>query len=173
MNLSEYFFPFNKFIGQKLPRELQAILSFSYGNVELYRQALTHKSILAKGDVNSSVKSNERLEFLGDAIINGVVSAYLFQKFPGEDEGFLTKARSKIVSRGNLSKTALKMNLDKLLISNLGRVETPETLFGNALEAIIGAIYLDKGYKSASKFIYDQFLHKHIDINEILSMEVY
>lgn len=172
MNLLEYFFPFNKFTGQKLPRELQSILSFSYGKIDLYRQALTHKSALAKGNVSASETSNERLEFLGDAIVNAVVSDYLFQKFPGEDEGFLTKARSKIVSRGNLSKTALKMNLHKLLVSSLGKVDISETLFGNALEALIGAIYMDKGYRAASKFVHAQLLNKHIDINELLSMEV-
>jgi ribonuclease-3 len=137
-------------------------------NIEIFAEALMHKSISnAKGDV-----SNERLEFLGDSILGSIVAELLYLKFPDEDEGYLTKIKSKLVSRRTLGMIGHEMEIIKVLKYNQSRSIRIETIEGNAFEALIGAIYLDGGYKSAQKSLKHHVLRKYIDMNHVLIEEI-
>jgi len=129
-------------------------------NLELYRRALTHKSYKKRGGLH-----NERLEFLGDAVLGFVVGKILYQNFPKGSEGFLTQMRSKIVSRKTLNKLALEIKLNKLV--KYHKSVAHQSLYGNALEALIGAIYLDKGYYKTSEFIKKTLLLPHLNLNDL------
>lgn len=146
------------------------IKSFGYkpNNIQLFKRALTHKSI----SNNSDELSNERLEFLGDAILDSVIAEFLFVKFPEEDEGYLTKIKSKIVSRRTLGMIGNEMEISSILRYNRGRSIKLETIEGNAFEALIGAIYLDGGYSSAQKSINKHIFRKYVDLNHILEEEI-
>lgn len=146
------------------------IKSFGYSpkNIELYQRALTHKSIAH----NSGQISNERLEFLGDAILDSVIAEMLFNKYPTEDEGHLTKIKSKIVSRRTLSLIGHEMGIRNFLNYNKGRSIKMETIEGNAFEALIGALYLDGGYGVVKKSINHHILRKYLDLNHILEEEI-
>jgi len=133
-----------------------------------FKKALTHKSIANK----SGEMSNERLEFLGDAILDSVIAEYLFIKFPDEDEGYLTKIKSKIVSRRTLGKIANEMELSLLMRYNKNRSIKIETIEGNAFEALIGAIYLDGGYSATKKCINNHVFRKYVNFNQILEEEI-
>lgn len=152
MGLFNFLFP-KKYFKQKLPLEIQQLVGYQKGELPWYELAFTHKSILKKEYRNIPGKSNERLEFLGDAILDSVVADYLFNSFPEHDEGVLTQMRSKFVSRKHLYTVAKEINLDRFLKSSLGKNDQSQSIYGNALEALIGAIYLDKGYKEAATFI--------------------
>ena len=158
-------------------KELQAlrnILGFIPGNHALYRLALRHKSV-ANDINNKGIKnSNERLEFLGDAILGSVVAEVLFKKFPYKDEGFLTEMRSKLVNRAHLNQLSKKMGIADLInydakITNQGNKNS--SLFGDAFEAMIGAIYLDKGYRVTQRFIVNRILNTHVDISRLEQTE--
>lgn len=158
-------------------KELQAlrnILGFIPGNHALYRLALRHKSV-ANDINNKGIKnSNERLEFLGDAILGSVVADVLFKKFPYKDEGFLTEMRSKLVNRAHLNQLSKKMGIADLInydakITNQGNKNS--SLFGDAFEAMIGAIYLDKGYRVTQRFIINRILNTHVDISKLAETE--
>ncbi len=158
-------------------KELQAlrnILGFTPGNYSLYRLALRHKSV-ANDIKNKGIKnSNERLEFLGDAILGSVVAEVLFKKFPYKDEGFLTEMRSKVVNRTHLNQLSKKMGIADLIdydakITNQGNKNS--SLFGDAFEAMIGAIYLDKGYRVTQQFIINRILNTHVDIAQLEQTE--
>ena len=146
------------------------IKRFGYkpNNVDLFKRALTHKSI----SNNNDEISNERLEFLGDAILDSVIAEFLFVKFPNENEGYLTKIKSKIVSRRTLGMIGHEMEINTVLRYNRGRSIKLETIEGNAFEALIGAIYLDGGYKSAQKSINKHIFRKYVDLNHILEEEI-
>lgn len=116
--------------------------------------------------------SNERLEFLGDAILDSVVADYLFSRFPDQDEGYLTKIKSKIVSRRTLSMIGSEMNIGSVLRYNRGRSINLETIEGNAFEALIGAIYLDGGYERTQTSINKHIFRKYVDLNHILEEEI-
>lgn len=118
--------------------------------------------------------SNERLEFLGDSVIGTVVADYLFKRFPYKDEGFLTKTRSKMVSRQQHNKIAIKLGLNNLIEVNNDRHSSgrANSINGDAYEALIGAIYLDKGYRFAQRFILERIVHVHIDMDEVETKEV-
>ena len=118
--------------------------------------------------------SNERLEFLGDSVIGTVVAEYLFKKFPYKDEGFLTKMRSKMVSRAKHNQVANKLGLNKFIEVNNDRFKTsqPSSISGDAYEALIGAIYLDKGYKAVQNFILTRIINVHIDMDEVETKEI-
>ena len=129
-------------------------------NIEPFYTAFLHKS-------TDSSSNNERLEFLGDAILGAVIAEFLYDKYYGKDEGFMTKMRSKIVSRKTLNDVADKMRLD-VLIRNINNTSiVSPSLKGNALEAFVGAIYLESGYKQTQKFIIANIVKKHLDINEL------
>lgn len=156
---------------KKLKSSLKSILGFYPGNLFLYEQAFRHNSV-AK-EIKEGIKdSNERLEYLGDAVLSVVIAEYLFKKFPYKDEGFLTKMRSKIVSREHLNQLSLKLGLNKLLLQTNHPNIKFSSLHGDAFEALIGAIYLDKGFYSAQRFILNRILKFHVDVEKILLTEI-
>lgn len=142
------------------------LLGFYPHNIYLYKVALSHKSapqVWLKGQqVN-----NERLEYLGDAVLSSVVADYLYKKFPYQNEGFLTEMRSRIVSRSRFNKLALKMGLNKLIFQGNGSFTSSKSIFGDTFEALIGAIYLDKGYTRTRKIIIRRIIDVHLDVDEI------
>jgi ribonuclease III len=146
------------------------VLRFGYRpkEIKFFQKAITHKSYAQVSEINS----NERLEFLGDAILDAIVAEYLFQRFPGEDEGYLTKLKSKVVSRKTLGEIAESMNLRSILLYNAGRSINLNTIEGNAFEAIIGAIYLDGGFEAAKRSMHQYIFRKYVDINRLLEEEI-
>lgn len=140
---------------------IKGILGSRAKNIDLYRLAIRHSSV--SGD------SNERLEYLGDAILGAVVADFLFAKFPYRDEGFLTEMRSRIVKRDSLNALAEKIGLSKIIEFNFGKgIAVKKTIYGNALEAFIGAVYLDKGYHFTFQFILNSLIRPHIDIQDLI-----
>ncbi len=135
----------------------------------LFKIALTHKSISNSSD---KLISNERLEFLGDTIIDAIVADFLYHKFPEEDEGHLTKVKSKMVSRKTLTSIAQSMQISDHIVYQTGRSIRLATLEGNAFEALIGAIYLDSGYDAAKKSINHSVLRTHLDLPTLLEKEI-
>lgn len=120
----------------------------------------------------SDQNSNERLEFLGDAILDAVMAEFLFERFPDEDEGYLTKVKSKVVSRKTLAEIAEQMQIREVLRYNSSRSINLATIEGNAFEAIMGAIYLDGGYEAVKKSIHQHIFRKYVDLNRILEEEI-
>ena len=135
-------------------------------NINLYKQAFRHKSVSYE-IFNGSRISNERLEYLGDAVLSLVVADYLFRKYPFKDEGYLTLMRSKIVSRASLNKLSEKLGVDKLIMHENESASVYKSIKGDAFEAFIGAIYIDKGYKTTYKIIIDRIIGVHIDTEEL------
>jgi ribonuclease-3 len=134
---------FKKHAGSTFKKELRNILGFKPGNISLYKTALTHRSVREGADEN-----NERLEYLGDAVLSAMVADYLFKRYPYKEEGFLTEMRSKMVNRQQLNEIAIRMGLKKVTLYNKmdGSLKVSQ-IFGNTLEALVGAVYLDFGYK--------------------------
>lgn len=124
--------------------------------------------------MNNNEKSedhnNERLEYLGDAILSTIVAEYLFKKYPNGDEGFLTKMRSKIVKRATLNRLADKMGLD-IILANYSQGKMSKSMLGNALEALVGAIYLEKGYKRTKSYVIRKILTKYLDIHSLETLD--
>jgi ribonuclease-3 len=114
--------------------------------------------------------NNERLEYLGDAILDAIVADYLFRNYPGNDEGFLTKMRSKMVKRKHLNLLALRLGIDKLMIAQTNPVNVSKHLYGNAFEALVGAVYLDKGYKRTNQFI-GQIIKRYVNLDRLLQTD--
>src|SRR5476651_2484852 len=153
-------------------RKLKILLGFIPGNMSLYRMAFRHKSIAT--NVKKGVKnSNERLEFLGDAVLGSVVAEVLFKLYPYKDEGFLTELRSKIVSRVNLNQLARKLGLEQLIEYDSRMLNSARqgSLLGDAFEALVGAIYLDKGYDFTKSFLVNHIIKSHIDIHTLEQTE--
>ena len=150
---------------KKLEQTIRLVCGFSPSNISLYKQAFRHVSV-ATEIKDGKKNSNERLEYLGDAILGAIVAEYLFQLFPFKDEGFLTQVRSRIVNGAQLNKLASKLGIDKLIQCDL-RGNIPGSMNGDAFEAFIGAIYLDKGFKNTQKFVVERIIKIHLDINEI------
>ena len=159
------------FLGQyispdkKLITSIKNITGFFPHNLRIYKIALTHKT--ASAEIKEGVyDSNERLEFLGDAILGGVIADFLYKKFPFKDEGFLTKLRSRIVSRENLNKVSIKFGLNEMIDYHFqNRNIVAKSMNGDALEAFIGAIYLDRGFETCKQFIIQQIIKNHIDLD--------
>ena len=148
------------------------MLGFVPGNLSLYRLAFRHKSVAT--NVKKGVKnSNERLEFLGDAVLGSVVAEVLFKLYPYEDEGFLTELRSKIVNRVNLNQLARKLGFEQMIQYDNRMVNSARqgSLLGDAFEALIGAIYLDKGYDFTRHFLVNHIIKSHIDIHRLEQTE--
>jgi len=157
---------------RKYVKTLKNLLGFVPGNLHLYRLAFRHKSVAQA--VKKGVKnSNERLEFLGDAVLGSVVAEVLFKMYPYEDEGFLTELRSKIVSRNNLNALARKLGLDGLIQYDNRMVNNTRqgSLLGDAFEALVGAVYLDKGYDFTKGFLINRIIKSHIDIHTLEQTE--
>ncbi|HNO70563.1 MAG TPA: ribonuclease III [Bacteroidia bacterium] len=148
---------------------LKYILGFSPKSLSIYKQAFRHNSI-AK-EIKDGVKdSNERLEFLGDSVLSTIIADFLFKKYPYKDEGYLTKMRSKIVSRDHLNKLALKLGLNKLIVQS-HTTQQNASMNGNAFEALVGAIFLDRGFSEAQNFILNRILKFHVDVEKIIETE--
>mgnify|MGYP000511514779 CR=1 FL=1 len=155
---------------KKLKSALKNTLGISPKNISLYVQAFRHNSI-AK-EIKEGIKdSNERLEYLGDSVLNAVIADFLFRKFPYKDEGFLTKMRSKMVSRDHLNQLALKLGLNKLLTLTNDPNLKFSSMNGDAFEALVGAIYIDKGFYAVQDFILNRILKFHVDVEKILLTE--
>ncbi|MCC7301153.1 MAG: ribonuclease III [Bacteroidia bacterium] len=150
---------------KKLYSSLKNLLGFYPGNINLYKQAFRHSSV-AKEVKAGFRDSNERLEFLGDAVLGGIIAEYLFRIFPYKDEGFLTKLRSRMVSRAQHNQIARKLGLEKLIESNIdgGR---PGSVLGDCYEALIGAVYLDKGYEKTRRFVLSRIVKVHLDVEHL------
>lgn len=151
---------------------LKNILGFYPKNISLYRKAFTHTS--AAPEIKEGIRdSYERLEFLGDAVLGTVVADFLFTRFPFKDEGFLTKMRSKMVSRAQLNKLCVKFGLNEFIEAGPD-VRSPRSysVNGDVFEALIGAIYLDRGYAFTKKFILNRVIKMHLDVEEIEATEV-
>lgn len=145
-------------------RSVANIIGFTPSNIQIFKQAFSHKS--AVDPKLHTVTSNERLEYLGDSILSTVVAEYLFQKYPNSNEGFLTKMRSKIVKRKTLNRIADDMGIDVVLQDN-NDTRLSESMKGNALEALVGAIYLEKGYNPTKAIIVNSILRRHLDIENL------
>ncbi len=144
-------------------RSLSSLLGFIPANLGLYKLAFLHKSYAHGIQVS---QNNERLEYLGDAILGTIVAEYLFKKYPTRDEGFLTKMRSKIVKRKSLNDIADQMGLDVFLIQN-GVDNVSHSMLGNALEALVGAVYLDVGYHRTRRFVIYKIMKGYLNIREL------
>jgi ribonuclease III len=153
-----------------LARRLRGILGFTPTRLYLYKLAFYHKSSNngANGVTNekSYSSNNERLEYLGDAILGSIVAEYLYKKYPNKDEGYLTKMRSKIVKRESLNKISEDMGLD-VILTEYNNTRISQAMLGNALEALVGAIYLELGYPSTKKYVISKVLRRYIDVHEL------
>lgn len=150
-------------------RSLHNLLGFYPSNLSIYKLAFSHRS-LALETAGGNRLSNERLEYLGDAVLGAVVAELLFKKYPFKDEGFLTEMRSRIVSREHLKQLAVRIGIDEMLRKDAGP-GSYRSMYGDAFEAFIGAIYLDKGYEATKRYILHRIIRPHVDLAEIESTE--
>ena len=146
--------------------EMRNLLEFDPKNIKIYEMAFTHRS-LKKVDRKGEPFNYERLEFLGDAILGSVIASYLYTKVPKGSEGYLTQMRSKIVSRDHLNELGKHLDLIRFFKSNIAQENVGENIYGNIFEALIGAIYLDKGYKCCKKFIHEKLIDPYVDIAKL------
>lgn len=169
MNLvPKLFFLFSK--DRKFASSLRNLLGFYPGNISIYHLAFRHRS--SASEHPSGVKlSNERLEYLGDAILGAVIAELLFKKFPFREEGFLTEMRSRIVNREHLSRLAMKLGIDHFMTNSIDPSAKTRSAYGDAFEALIGAVYIDKGYNVTRKLILTRFVKHHIDLDEIEALD--
>ena len=163
----------DRFLGRKknvhsLQRQLENILGIKTRNITLYTTALSHRSVKENPDEN-----NERLEYLGDAVLSSIVADYLFKKYPYKGEGFLTEMRSKMVNRQQLNDLAIKIGLKKLALYNKidGSLKGSQ-IFGNTLEALIGAFYLDKGYRKTQKWVTKHMIIPHLYVDDLELIDI-
>ncbi len=152
-------------------QSIKNIFGFYPGNIFLYKLAFRHRSAAIE-KYNGLKLNNERLEYLGDAILGAVVADLLFKKFPLKDEGFLTAMRSKIVSRSALNKLSKKLGLSDLITADNDSNKQFKSINGDAFEAFIGALYLDKGYRFTSNILRDRIINIHFDIEELQNTEI-
>lgn len=149
-------------------RQLRNILGFSPYQLDLYKTALSHRSVREGADEN-----NERLEYLGDAIISSIVAHYLFMRYPYKDEGFLTEMRSKMVNRNQLNDIAVKIGLKKITFYNhFDHSLKISQIFGNTLEALVGAVYLDKGYEQTRKWVTHRIIAPHLFMQDLENLDI-
>jgi len=149
-------------------KQLKNVLGFAPGKPVLYRTALTHRSLKDKSDEN-----NERLEYLGDAILSAIIADFLFKKYPYKEEGFLTEMRSKMVNRNQLNDIAVKMGLKKISYFNKfdGSLKMSQ-IFGNTLEAVVGAIYLDKGFNKTRQWVIERIIQPYLFLDDLEILEI-
>jgi len=146
--------------------EIKTLLGFKPHDISYYHKAFIHRSTQELDNLGNS-KNYERLEFLGDAMLDAVIAAYLFEKVPSGNEGYLTQMRSKIVSREHLNELGKELNLIRFVKSNVAKSKFGENINGNVFEALIGAIYLDRGYKYCEKFINKIVIKPYVDIPKL------
>jgi len=148
--------------------QLRNVLGVKPGNITLYQIALSHRSVKEGPDEN-----NERLEYLGDAVLSAIVADYLFKRYPYKGEGFLTEMRSKMVNRQQLNEIALKMGVKKLTMYNkFDNALKASQIFGNTLEALIGAIYLDKGYLKTQRWVLRSIVLPHMFVDDLEQVDI-
>jgi len=155
---------------REFSNRLRKILGFRPGNLSVYEMAFIHRSAtytLPNGDKIN----NERLEYLGDAVLDAVLSDYLFQRYSDADEGVLTKIRARLVNREQLNELALIIGINNLLISHINKSHPTKYLYGDALEALIGSLFLDKGYSKTRKFIITSLFHDYPDLKKIITTD--
>lgn len=153
---------------KEFKNQLNNVLGFTPGDVSLYKTALSHRSVREGADEN-----NERLEFLGDAVLSSIIAHYLFRKYPYKGEGFLTEMRSKMVNRQKLNEIALKMGLKKITFYNkFDNALKISQIFGNTLEALIGAVFLDKGYKKTQRWVEEYIIYPHLFTDDLEGVEI-
>ena len=150
---------------------LKRILGFFPNDISLYEEALIHKSLSCRNPRGLN-RNNERLEFLGDAVLDAVVADIVFKTFKNQNEGFLTNTRSKIVKRESLDQISRKLGLNKLILSSRNAHTQKNHILGNALEAFIGAVYLDQGYQKTHRFIEKKIVFAYINIDALAKKEV-
>lgn len=149
-------------------KQLKNVLGIRSGNILLYRTAMSHRSVKETADEN-----NERLEYLGDAVLSAIVADYLFKRYPYKGEGFLTEMRSKMVNRQQLNDIALKMGLRKLTLYNkFDNALKGSQIFGNTLEALVGAVYLDKGYTKTHNWVLKQIVIPHMFVDDLELIDI-
>ena len=153
---------------KEFKKQLNNVLGFTPGDVSLYKTALSHRSVREGADEN-----NERLEFLGDAVLSSIIAHYLFKKYPYKGEGFLTEMRSKMVNRQKLNEIALKMGLKKITFYNkFDNALKISQIFGNTLEALIGAVFLDKGYRKTQRWVEEYIIFPHLFTDDLEGIEI-
>jgi ribonuclease III len=149
-------------------KNLRNVIGFVPGKTALYKAALTHRSVRDTADEN-----NERLEYLGDAILSGIVADFLFKKYPYKEEGFLTEMRSKMVNRNKLNEIAIRMGIKKITFFNrFDNSLKMSQIFGNTLEALVGAIYLDRGFKKTQAWVLNQIIIPHLFMEDLENLEI-
>lgn len=153
-----YYFSENR----EFVRRMRALTGFTPSNIGLFKRAFYHRSSM--NGVDAPARNNERLEYLGDAVLGAIVAEYLFTKYPTSDEGFLTKMRSKIVKRKMLNDLASDMGLD-VLLNEYNQTKLSNSMLGNAFEALVGAVYLEQGYGATRQFVIRKILHRYLDIH--------
>jgi ribonuclease III len=153
---------------KEFAKRLKQLTGFTPANLAIFKLAFSHKS--TSSEKAYAIQNNERLEFLGDAVLGTIVAEYLFKKYPNSDEGFLTKMRSKIVKRNSLNKIGDKMGLD-VLLSEYNPTRLSRSMLGNAVEALVGAVYLEKGYVGTKDFIVNKILRGYVDVHELESFD--
>lgn len=159
---------FNDYKKDNFSKQLVAVLGIKPGNYLLYETALSHRSVKEGADQN-----NERLEYLGDAVLSTIIADYLFKRYPYKGEGFLTEMRSKMVNRQKLNDVAIKIGLKRITLYNkFDNALKSSQIFGNTLEAIIGAIYLDKGYRRTRKWVLKAIIIPHLYVEELELIDI-
>ncbi len=159
---------FKKSNDSSFEKQLKNVLGIRSGNILLYRTAMSHRSVKETADEN-----NERLEYLGDAVLSAIVADYLFKRYPYKGEGFLTEMRSKMVNRQQLNDIALKMGLRKLTFYNkFDNALKGSQIFGNTLEALVGAVYLDKGYTKTHNWVLKQIVIPHMFVDDLELIDI-
>jgi ribonuclease-3 len=153
---------------QKLVTAIENIAGITPSNIALYKLATLHSSIAKEGN-NGFKESNERMEYLGDAVLGAAVADYLFKKFPFKDEGFLTEIRSRIVNREALNLLARKIGVGNIVQYDSKNAHLQQVILGNTLEAIVGAIYLDKGFLRCKKFVIDKLITPNYDLDALIN----
>ena len=146
--------------------QIKTILGFKPQNLKYYEKAFTHRSMNIRDEDGTPI-NYERLEFVGDAMVSAVVASHLFNEVPQGDEGYLTKMRSKIVSREHLNELGKELKLIDLVESKIPKDNFGNNIHGNLFEALVGAIYLDKGYNYCEQFIFDKVIIPHVDIEQL------
>ncbi len=155
---------------RKLVTAFRTITGFTPSNLSLYKLATLHTS-RAK-ETTGFRESNERLEYLGDAILGAAVADYLFKKYPFQDEGFLTEIRSRIVNRDSLNVLARKIGINLIVQFDQKNIQLQQVVLGNTLEAIVGAVYLDNGYLRCKKFVIDKLILPHFNLEQVIQTNV-
>ncbi|MDD6209001.1 MAG: ribonuclease III [Bacteroidales bacterium] len=156
-------------------RFLYSLLGFFPCNISLYRLAFRHRSSPSQSDDEDDrlrINNNERLEFLGDAVLDAIVADIVYQYFPDRKEGFLTNTRSKIVQREMMNRVAIQLKINRFLSVIPNASGHSNNIYGNALEALIGAIYLDKGYECCKQFVEKKIINSHLDLSRIARKEI-